>query len=293
MALVSACFVSDFLPSLHKAHQRRFTRGHHNLETGNDSGLEALANKYQHFNNHELSGPETPGFLYPASGATDDWAYGTLGAAGMTFELGTGFYQDCDYFENSILDANMKALTYATKTSKAPYSISKGPDVTNLVTSIDGNTLTVTAAASDSAWSSSNHPTSNQGVSEIRVFINHHPYDGELDPQTGTLLSGASLTFDVSSIPAGRHVVYVEATDGDGYKGPVTAAYFTKLDSPGPTPSCTDSTGLFNVDRFDLGKKDCDWLAINLGRFSHLCSFLVVVSSCPLTCDRRELFTFE
>ena len=175
MALVSACFVSDCLLQLREAHQRRFTRGHHNLETGNDSGLEALANKYQHFNNHELSGPETPGFLYPASGATDDWAYGTLGAAGMTFELGTGFYQDCDYFENSILDANMKALTYATKTSKAPYSISKGPDVTNLVTSIDGNTLTVTAAASESAWLSSNHPTSNQGVSEIRVFINHHP----------------------------------------------------------------------------------------------------------------------
>jgi len=67
----------------------------------------------------------------------------------------------------------------------------------------------------------------------------------------------------------------------------------TNPNSPGPTPSCTDSTGLFNVDRFDLGEKDCDWLAINLGRFSHLCSFLVVVSSCPLTCDRCELFTFE
>jgi hypothetical protein len=222
---------------------RSTNRSYQNLETGNDSGFEALANKYRHFNNYDLAGPETPNFLYEASGATDDWAYGALGAAGMTFEVGKQFYQDCEYFENSVLDVNIKALTYAAKTSKAPYSISKGPDVTSLATSVGGNTLTVTAAASDSAWSSSNQPTSNQGVSEIRVFINYHPYDGELDPQTGTLphtgtlLTGASLTVDVSSFADGRHMVYVQATDGDGYKGPVTAAYFTKKDSHRSSPS--------------------------------------------------------
>merc|ERR1719428_541849 len=61
--------------------------GHENKDTGNDLGMEALVNKFQYFNNYDFSGPNTSGFQYPASGATDDWAYGELGTAGMTFEL--------------------------------------------------------------------------------------------------------------------------------------------------------------------------------------------------------------
>jgi hypothetical protein len=322
---------------------RKNLRGHENVETSNDNELEALASKYRHFNQYTFSGPNTPGFLYEASGASDDWAYGTLGAAAMTFEVGTAFYQDCDYFEKSILDGNMKALTYGAKISKAPYSMAKGPDVTDLSTSVNGGTLTVMAAASDSALSSSNHPTSQQGVTEIRVLVNVHPYDASIDGQVGSLLTGDSVDIDVASLANGRHMVFVQATDGDGYKGPVTAAYFTKGDSPGipssgpvTTPStfpvaspvgtvptstpiaaptlapvvppgfapvaspsvspvtapsrppvapssCNDSTDTFLVEI--IGEdKDCDWLAINMIRFSYLCDFMTTAGACPLTC---------
>jgi hypothetical protein len=315
------------------------------LETGNDVDLEAIASKYKHFNNYEFSGPETPGFFYPASGTTDDWAYGTLGAAGMTFEVGNAFYQDCQYFEDSILDGNIKALTYAAKTSKAPYSLSKGPDVTAVIARmVDGNTLAVTATASDSAWSSSSHPASNQGIREIRVYVNEHPFDS-LRGQTGFVQAGESVDIDVSTLAEGRHFIYVQAEDEDGYKGLVTAAYFVKEGSPGPfqtsnpvappvdtfvpipvaspttapvaSPTaapiaspvsvpisgrvsespisgpvsppaevCTDSLSVFYV--FVLGTfQGCDWLAVNMNRFSFLCQVSTSVSiACPLTCGR-------
>lgn len=71
----------------------------------------------------------------------------------MTLELGTRFYQDCEYSEESILPSStLKVLTYAAKTSAAPFSMSKGSDVTSISTTIDGDMMTVLASASDSAW---------------------------------------------------------------------------------------------------------------------------------------------
>mmetsp|Transcript_4403 Transcript_4403/g.7387 ORF Transcript_4403/g.7387 Transcript_4403/m.7387 type:complete len:218 (+) Transcript_4403:247-900(+) len=216
----------------------------------------------------------------------------------MTFELGNTFYQDCDYFEESIRDDNIKALTYSAKTAKAPYSISKGPDVTSLSVKVDGNSLTVTAAASDAAWSSSNHDTSKQGVSEVRLSINEHPYDST--GVVGSVLSSGSSTVDISSLPVGRHMVYIQAVDGDGYKGPVTAAYFVKEGGPtdpspvaspvsSPPGECSDTSESFNVDMIDM-VKDCDWLAVNMFRFDFLCQFLDVANVCPLTCKKCDLF---
>jgi len=208
--------------------------GHQDKETGNDSGLETLVNKFKHFNQYGFSGPNN-GFLYPASGATDDWAYGTLGAAGMTFELGNTFYQDCYYFENRIVPDNFPAFKYAAKSSTAPYSIPKGPDV--IITSVDvnGNSLTIESVASDSAYAAVNLPTSQQGVSDIRAFVDFHPYDKQ-DGQgpLGTAVTGRSITIDISDRTTGRHSVYFQATDGDGYVGPVTAAFFVKLETDTP-----------------------------------------------------------
>lgn len=208
------------------------------METGNDSQFEALGSKYRNFNGYDYSAPFN-GYLYPASGVTDDWAYSTLGAAAMTFELGNAFYQSCAYFESSIVDRNIKALNYAAKVAMAPYSLPKGPDVTSISLSVSDGLLTVNAEASDSALSATNHPSSRQQVTEIRFFINEHPSDTDF---LGTLLGFfGGVTIDVSSLADGRHVVYVQAMDEDGYKGPVTAEYFeftaTVSDTPAPTIS--------------------------------------------------------
>jgi hypothetical protein len=269
-------------------------QGHQNLESGNDSGLETLSNKYRHFNGHTLSGPKN-GFSYPASGASDDWAYGTLGAAGMTFEIGNEFYQSCSYFESSVLPSNLPALTYAAKSSKAPYSTPMGPDITSLSVDVNNNSLSVMAVASDAAYSSTNFASSQQGVSAIRVFVDIHPDDAYAGSSpSGTVLSSSSsgtLAVDVSGLSDGRHVVYVQATDGAGYKGPVTAAYFdVKSSIPNPVGECVDSTSRnFYVDKIGL-TQDCTWLVKNIDRFSYLCRLLDVAASCPNACNACSIF---
>jgi len=208
--------------------------GHQNRETENDSGLETLVNKFRHFNEYGFSGPNN-GFLYPASGATDDWAYGTLGAAGMTFELGNSFYQDCNYFENRIIPDNFPALNYAAKSSKAPYSIPKGPDVIITKIAVNGNSVTVESVASDNAFAATSLPTSQQSVSNIRYFVDFHPYDRQDGAgQSGTVFTGRSVTIDISDLVAGRHSVYFQAEDDDGYVGPVTAGFFVKQETDTP-----------------------------------------------------------
>jgi hypothetical protein len=146
------------------------------------------------------------GFMYPASGATDDWAYGALGAAGMTWELGTDFHQDCHYFENYVLPDNLPALTFLAKLVEAPYSISKGPDiVSGTVQTSDPSgqgqsVITMHAPANDAAFSSA--PTSRQAIEEIRIFLDVHPLDrlpnGKPPPYLKLELSSSESTLAVT-----------------------------------------------------------------------------------------------
>ena len=41
--------------------------------------------------------------------------------AAYTFEIGTDFFQECNYFESTLLPANLPALIYAAKVVRTPY----------------------------------------------------------------------------------------------------------------------------------------------------------------------------
>lgn len=200
--------------------------------TGNNQAFLAMFRKLQHFTGYTPYNYENT----TVSGGSSDYAYGLLGAASFVFEVGDKFYQDCDTFEDSILQRNLKAFSYLAKISKAPYSLAKGPDVMKLSTTVNGNILTVAVAASDYALSytavnESPVSTAKQKIRWIRVYLDRHPYSVPAkDAGTESALLNTpdgSLTMDISSLAAGsRHVVYAQAEDSDGYKGPVTAAYF-------------------------------------------------------------------
>jgi carboxypeptidase T len=164
---------------------------------------------------------------YFSSGCSTDFAYGLLGAAGLIFEVGDSFYQDCITFESSIIPQNFPTLTYLAKIARAPFHISKGPDITKVSAVVKRNTLIVNVTASDSALSHSGVGTSKQSISRIRVFIDTHPYSVALSK--GYVLKSGNGVIDVSNLTnQSRHVVYAEATDSAGYTGPVAAAYFSK-----------------------------------------------------------------
>jgi carboxypeptidase T len=95
----------------------------------NNTALVTLGRKFAYFNGYE---PDQAVGLYPTDGTTDDFAYGELGLAAYTFELGTTFFQDCSTFENQILPDNLEALVYAAKTARAPYMLPAGPDALDL-----------------------------------------------------------------------------------------------------------------------------------------------------------------
>lgn len=206
-------------------------------------------NKVKFYNNYDFSGPNN-GFLSPASGASDDFAFGTLGTASMTLELGTEFRQSCSYFNNNVDNKNRQALTYAAKTSIAPYRLPKGPDITSLtIVSIDDDEekVQVTASASDSAYASvatSSFPTTRQAVAEIKVFSVYPNGDdavGQIMTQNGnsgesftTTLDISNLDFDQTNNKIKRPMLFVQATDTDGYVGPVTAVFLPKNDATPP-----------------------------------------------------------
>ena len=97
--------------------------------------------------------PSNPAKLYPATGTSDDWAYGELGIASYTFEMGTTFFQDCSSFETTIWPDNLKALLYAFKIAPAPYRLAYGPDALSPMVSPprgkQGEPLELTAMISD------------------------------------------------------------------------------------------------------------------------------------------------
>jgi Hint module len=199
---------------------KRSNRSYQDLTTGNELEYQAIVTKYRDITNYAPKGPHQD--YLSASGVTTDYAYGELGSASLAIEIGTAFYQDCDYFETSILPTQLKALTYLAKISKAPFRLAKGPDVMDVSTKIQGNKLIVTAKTTNSTL------TSQPNLGEIRVFINTHPYD-VADNATGYLLKNGVVGIDVSFLPKlVQHTVYLQAMDAGGNKGTVTAAYFVR-----------------------------------------------------------------
>ncbi|KAL3810699.1 hypothetical protein ACHAXA_004645 [Cyclostephanos tholiformis] len=189
----------------------------------NRNAITAITDKVKYWTNYGGN------LGYLAAGTTKDYAFKELGAASFTFELGTKFYQDCTTFENTINPNNQKPLMHLAKISRAPYSMSQGPDITRLnVTEYNGN-LTITAIASDSAWSKANVATAQQSVAEIRAWVDIHPHSLSNLDNTGSVLVNGRVNINVTSMTAGRYSVYVQAKDSAGYRGPVTAAFFNKI----------------------------------------------------------------
>lgn len=227
--------------------------GHRDSKSPDNSSLEALGRKISSFNGYKLWAGGQPDFQYAVSGDTSDYMYAVLGVASFGLEIGNSFYQSCSGFENSILPLNLPALLYAAKVSNKPNSLAKGPDVTELAANLDGSTLTVTATASDSQLVNiAGYPTfetGDQSISGITMSIDVHPNDanGNVVKMTskGSGFQGSISTNDISS---GKHILYVQAKDSDGYLGPVSSMFFTVSSNPTSSPSSGGWIEVVNED---------------------------------------------
>ena len=259
--------------------------------TPNDRQLEILGRKFGYFNNYKVCQAGKINCEYAATGTTDDWAYGQLGVAAYTFEVGTAFFESCTSFEGTVLPKNLPALLYAFKAARRPYQSPAGPDsitvTVPLTLVIAGTPVTLTAVADDTRYNSNGGgilPEPVQNIAAARytvdapswitgvVSYSMAPSDGAWSSPTETVRT----VVNTAGWSPGRHLLLVESQDAVGNWG-VPGAVFLRIAEqygvtltpavamgqahPGQTVSYTlQLTNTGNVsDTFDLVASGNTW----------------------------------
>ncbi len=206
---------------------------HSSTPAPNRDELRRLGRKLGYFPDYKVCNPEL--CMYRFDGSTSDFAYGTLGVAAFTYELGTAFFQTCPYFESYIADQILDSLVYAAKTARRPYQLPAGPDVTAASADpprlLPGKEVTLTATADDTRSAGTGSDTEPaQPISAARysvgapswiaaTFETLQPLDGEYNSPV-ELLTGS---LDTTGWQPGAYTIFLEAQDADGNWGPPTA----------------------------------------------------------------------
>ncbi|MBA3532220.1 MAG: hypothetical protein H0T73_09900 [Ardenticatenales bacterium] len=199
----------------------------------NFAQLAQLGSKFSSYNGYTAQQSIA---LYPTTGTTDDWAYGTLGIASYTFEIGPGDWADpcSDFFppyecQDMFWELNGPALLYAAKSARAPYQLPSGPDTLSVTVSapfvMSGSSMVITAQISDTS-------NGNQPVAEARYWLDTPEWnagtaipmsatDGTFDSPTEQV----QATLNTSGLQLGRHTSFIQGRDTSGHWGPVTAAF--------------------------------------------------------------------
>jgi carboxypeptidase T len=200
----------------------------------NHTQLQTLGRRLAYFNNYT---PQQANELYLTTGTSDDWAYGELGAAAYTFEMGTTFFQDCTAFETTIHPSNLQSLLYAFKAARLPYMDPAGPRILNASVSPNavtpGEFVVLTAIADDDLYNSSNGQEPTQDISAARYSIDAPSWINgtitfPLEAPYGnfnTTREDIEAVIDTSNLSNGQHIVFVEAMDLNGNWGVPTAVF--------------------------------------------------------------------
>ena len=220
----------------------------------NESQLQTLARKLGFFTLHfPMQGTD----FDLADGVSDDFGYSEMGIAAFTLELGTEFFEDCSYFEETILPRNMASLYYAAKVARTPYMTPSGPNVVDGSLSLSegewpavvtaGASVTLTATLSDSQFNNDNGVEPTQSVVSAEYYIDTPPWvaapvpvpftmvdvvDAPGDPTDGDLYEAS---IDTTGLSAGRHIVFVRGKDSDQSWG-AFSAIFLGIGMPPPPP---------------------------------------------------------
>ena len=204
----------------------------------NASALQTLGRKFTFFNTYK---PDQSIYLYPTDGTTDDFAYGELGLASYTFEIGNTFFEPCKNFESLILTTNLEVLKYAAKVARLPYLIPSGPDATNLVITPNiaypGDPLKLFSSINDTRYYDTNGNEPTQNISGAEYYIDVPPWITNTIPISNLMWAADGsymdekiedvISFvDTTNLTYGRHLLFARGKDDAGYWGPISAVFF-------------------------------------------------------------------
>jgi carboxypeptidase T len=197
--------------------------------------LRTLGRKFGYHNNYPVC--QAPVCLYAASGTTDDWAYGTLGIAAYTFEVGTAFFQSCASFDSTVGPDNLAALRDAFKAARRPYQTPAGPDAVSVAVSaspvVAGTTVTLTATADDTRYDSNGWGSeATQSIAAARYTIDQPSWSGATlnamaagDGVFNATSEGVTASIDTTGWAVGRYLLMVEGQDSAGNWGAPSAVF--------------------------------------------------------------------
>jgi len=203
----------------------------------NATQLATFGRKIAYFNSY-LPGQTGPD-LYTCSGVTTDYAYGELGIAAYTIEMGTAFFQTCSTYESTIHPANLQALLYAAKVVRTPYQTPLGPDSLNLALSAStvpaGTPVTLTGQANDTRYRQTNGTEPTQNISAAEYTIDTPPWQSGAAPIALSAADGSfnatteniTATINTTALSAGRHTIYVRSKDANNNWGAISAIFLT------------------------------------------------------------------
>jgi carboxypeptidase T len=212
----------------------------------NGTALQTLGRKFAYYNGYF---PQQAVGLYPTDGATDDFAYGTLGLAAYTFEVGTSFFQDCSSFETVIWPDNLPALIYAAKVSRTPYLTPSGPDALYVTVApagvSPGSPAHLAATLDDTRYAGAAGGEPTQNVVAAEYYLDVPPWvtttvpvalpmaavDGAFDQD----VEAVEATVDTTGLSLGRHMVFVRGRDAAGIWGVISAAFLDVVEPSPPT----------------------------------------------------------
>lgn len=224
--------------------------GYTTIASPNAMELAQLGKKLATFNGYTA---QQASALYPASGTTDDFAYGELGVAAYTFEIGgiyDGFYAPCSRYD-ALVQPNVEALLYAAKVARTPYLTPAGPDALDVDASATldpgAPVITVTARVDDRS-------SGNLAVAGAEVFLDRFPWeggvpvpavavDGAFDSSQEAVRGTLLLTTSLAEFLQDRHAVYVRGQDSSGAWGPFTAGRVEMVWALALTPSAVQGFG--------------------------------------------------
>ena len=162
--------------------------------------------------------------LYPVDGGSIDWAYGELGMAAFSTELGgDDFLVSYSCIDNpgcgssqGLWPENRGMLLYLAKIARTPYLTSHGPDANTVVTSppsVPQGVPSQLTASINFAWSNN---TFSQNVGAAEYYIDTPPWaGGTAIPMNGSFNSptvAVDATINTASLSVGRHVIFVQRT---------------------------------------------------------------------------------
>jgi hypothetical protein len=212
--------------------------GYGTASAPNLAELATLGRKFGYYNHYPVC--QAPVCLYAASGTTDDWAYGELGIASYTFEIGSAFFQSCSTFTQTVLPDNLKALRTAFKHARLPYQTPKGPDALNVAVSAAtvpaGTPVTLTATVDDTRYNSNGWGTEpTQSIAAARYSVDKASWASgattvAMSASDGTFNAtseGVTATVSTAGWAPGRHLLLVEGRDASGNWGAPTGVFVT------------------------------------------------------------------